>query len=94
MTVSIDIAAAQGSGVILVPADTVRDAGLAPWVMLVRDGKTARQPVSLGLRSSGKVEIRSGVVAGEAILPASATIAEGKRVATTIEATAGPRVNR
>lgn len=94
MTVSIDIAAAQGSGVILVPADTVRDAGLAPWVMLVRDGKTARQPVSLGLRGSGKVEIRSGVVAGEAILPASATIAEGKRVATTIEATAGPRVNR
>lgn len=103
MTVSIDIAAAQGNAVILVPADTLRDAGLAPWIMVVRDGKTVRQPVSLGLRGSGKVEIRSGVVAGEAILPASATIAEGKRVtttagatavATTMEATAGPGINR
>ena len=91
MTVSIDIAAAQRSGVILVAADTVRDAGTAPWVMLVRDGKTLRQPVSLGLHGSGKVEIREGLTSGDSVLPAGATIPEGKRVSATIKTTTDPR---
>ena len=81
MTVSIDVAAAQRANIVLIPADTLRDAlSATPWVMVVRDGETRRQNVTLGLRGTGKVEVREGVAAGEALLPAAATISEGRRV--------------
>lgn len=81
MTVSVDITSAQRQDVVLVPADSVRDiATAAPWIMLVREGKTQRQPVRLGLRGSGKVEISEGIAAGDALLPASASLPENRRV--------------
>lgn len=81
MTVSIDIEAARRPDALSLPCDSVREAGGQPWVMTVRDGRTVRQPVKLGLRGAGRCEIADGLAVGEAVLPASATLGEGRRVA-------------
>lgn len=83
MTVSIDIEAARRASALMIPADTLRDAnGAQPWVMLVREGETRRQPVRLGVRGAGKIEVLEGVMAGEAVLPASLNLPENRRVRT------------
>ena len=82
-TVSIDIASAHRADTLIVPADVIRDqASGQPWVMVVRDGVARRQPVKLGIRGAGRVEILDGVVAGEALAAASQNLAEGRKVST------------
>ena len=82
MTVSMDIEVARRSGVVIAPADAVRDAvGGAPWVLVVRDGVAVRQPVAVGLRGDDRFELASGVAAGEALVPAgNPAIRPGQRV--------------
>ena len=83
MTVSIDIASAHRADTLIVPADVIRDlASGQPWVMVVRDGVAQRQPVKLGIRGAGRVEILDGVVAGEALAAASQALADGRKVST------------
>lgn len=81
MTVSIDIEAARLPDALSLPCDSVREAGGQPWVMAVRDGRTLRQPIKLGLRGAGRCEVTEGLSEGEAVLPASAMLGEGRRVA-------------
>jgi HlyD family secretion protein len=81
MTVSVDIEAARRADALIVPFDTVREAGGAqPWILVVRDGRAQRQAVRLGVRGAGKVEILDGIAIGEALLPAAANVPEGRRV--------------
>lgn len=83
MTVSIDIEAARSAQAVIVPAEVVRGLDQAqPWVMVVRDGRTRRQPVRIGVRGGDSVEILEGVAAGDALLPATADTAEGRAVRT------------
>jgi HlyD family secretion protein len=82
MTVSVDIEVARRLRTLVLPTDAVHNgAGAEPWVMLITDGHANRQPVKLGLRGGGKVEILSGIQAGDQVL-ASVTerIADGARV--------------
>ncbi len=81
MTVSIDIETARRPDALSIPCDSVREAGGPPWAMAVRDGRTVRQPVRLGLRGAGRCEVLAGLNEGEAVLPASAALGEGRRVA-------------
>lgn len=83
MTVSIDIETARRSDALLVAADAVNDASSTqPWVMLVRDGKTQRQTVRLGVRGAGKLEILDGLAAGDVLVPTALKLPEGRRVRT------------
>jgi HlyD family secretion protein len=86
MTVSIDIETGRKASATQIPADSLRDTASAkPWVMVVRDGKTLRQPVSLGLRGSGRVEILDGLTPDDIVLPASTSLPEGRRVRATVD---------
>jgi HlyD family secretion protein len=82
MTVSVDIEVARRPGATLVPLDAVHDAHApAPWVLKVEDGRVQRQPVRLGLVSSGWCEVLSGLREGDLVVPqASSTLADGARV--------------
>lgn len=81
MTVSIDIEAARRGDAVLAPLEGVRDAQTAaPWVLVVRDGVAVRQTVRLGIRGDSVVEVLEGLAAGEALIPARANVAEGRRV--------------
>lgn len=81
MTVSAEIRVGEKTGALTLPSDAVRDAaGAQPWVLVIADGQATRRPVKLGLRGTGRVEILDGLRAGEAVIPVTAGIAEGKKV--------------
>lgn len=83
MTVSVDIEVGRQSAALAVPLDAVRDADTPqPWVWRVSaQGRLARVPVSLGLRSGAWVQLTTGVAAGDRILAAAGgDWREGQRV--------------
>lgn len=81
MTVSADIEVERHRGTLALPADAVRDtAGPAPWVLVVRKDHAVRQPVKLGLRGEGSVEILDGLAEGEEVVPAASAIKAGQHV--------------
>jgi HlyD family secretion protein len=81
MTVSVDIETARRTATLVLPARAVRDAvSQAPWVMRVRDGRAAKQPVRLGLRGATSVEILDGLAEGDTVVPANAGIVTGQKL--------------
>lgn len=82
MTVSIDIEVARRLRTLVLSTDAVHNGtGADAWVMRVADGHINRRPVKLGLRGGGKVEILSGIQAGDQVLASATTrIADGARV--------------
>ena len=80
MTVSIDIEVAAKADALVIPAAAVRELqSRRPWVLVVRDGRAARQPVQLGARTAGQVEVLSGLAAGAEIVT-TPDVAAGARV--------------
>lgn len=81
MTVSVEMIVGSREDALVLPSEAVREAdGAAPWVLLAEDGVARRQPVKLGLRGVGLIEILDGVKEGaQAILPA-APVLDGDRV--------------
>jgi len=82
MTVSVDIEVARRANTLLLAAEAVHDSGsTAPWVMKIDGGKARRQPVTLGARGTGKVEILQGLQAGDLVISSiNGKVPEGKRV--------------
>jgi HlyD family secretion protein len=81
MTVSVDIEVARRPQAITLPAATLRDAGTgAPWVMKVADGRAVRQPLVIGLRGLGTVEVLRGLQPGDLVLAATAKVKPGQHV--------------
>ena len=81
MTVSVDIEVARRSDALTLADSSVRDIlSNSPWVMAVKDGRTRKQGVRLGLRGNTRIEIVEGLVEGDAVVGASSALAEGKRV--------------
>jgi HlyD family secretion protein len=82
MTVSVEVQGASRNDVVMVPTEAVRDAASAqPWVLVVKDDRAVKKPVSIGLKGEGKTEILTGVEPGDAvILPAATPVAPGERV--------------
>lgn len=78
MTVSVDILAGARNGVLTLPADALHP---GDWVLVVREGRLARQPVRLGARGAGTVEVLEGLGEGDKVVPAGRNVAkEGARV--------------
>jgi len=72
MTVSVDIDVARVANAVLVPGDALHDADTAsPWVLKFDGRRVRRQPVKLGLRSSGLAEVLEGLRAGDRVTPAA-----------------------
>lgn len=68
---------------VVVPASAVDESGVTPVVTVVRDGKAHVRPVTLGLRQAEteRVEIVSGVAAGDVLIVGSARgVADGTPV--------------
>ena len=68
---------------VVVPTSAVDESGVTPVVTIVRDGKAHVRPVTLGLRQAEteRVEIASGVAAGDVLIVGSARgVADGTPV--------------
>lgn len=94
MTVSVDIETARRTAAVVVPSAAIEDAASArPWVLVVRDKRAVKQFVALGLRGDARVEVLSGLAAGERVVPVSKVgVKAGERVRATVVAApaAGP----
>ncbi|MFM9879130.1 MAG: efflux RND transporter periplasmic adaptor subunit [Burkholderiaceae bacterium] len=87
MTVSIDIETARRTATVVIPTSALEDAATdQPWVLVVRGNRAVKQFVTLGLRGDTRVEVLTGIKAGEGVVPVSKTgVKAGQRVrATTV----------
>lgn len=86
MTVSVDIEVERHAGALALRAEAVRDFGSShPWVLQVNGGHAERQPIELGLRGEGWVEIRAGLKEGDLVVPAeNIAIKPGRRVRAVV----------
>ena len=93
MTVSVDIEVARSANAVVIPTDAVRDAaGAQPWVLAVKERRATRQPVKLGLRGDGRVEVLQGVAPGDLLIPSTnAAIVIGQRVRAVATSRGGAR---
>lgn len=94
MTVSVDIEVARRARVLTLAADAVRDAATpTPWVLVARAGRAMRQPIRIGARGDGVVEVAEGLAEGELVVPAiQAAVGEGKSLrAAAMSAREGKR---
>ena len=82
MTVSVNVETGRDPQAMVVPAGAIRDPATGPWALVVRGGKTVRQPVTLGLRGDGAVQVTSGLEPGEAVVSPAAAVGPGRRVRT------------
>jgi HlyD family secretion protein len=86
MTVSVDIEVDRHANALALPAEAVRDAtGAQPWVLQVKDGRAVRQPVKVGLRGEGAIEILGGLAAGDLVVAGgNSPVNPGRRVRATL----------
>lgn len=82
MTVSVNVEAGRDPQALVLPASAIRDPGADPWALVVRNGRTVRQLVELGMRSDGTVQVLSGLAPGEEVVAASSPVEAGRRVRT------------
>ena len=88
MTVSVNIETDRRAKALVIPNDALANVKEdSAEVLLLRDGKTQRQVVKLGLRGLSASEVLSGLSAGDEILvDATVSLADGKRVRTALQA--------
>ena len=68
MTVSLNIETVRRDQVLLVANQAIHDIDRSPWVMLVRNGKTSRQAIQLGMHGADLSEVVSGLQAGDTLV--------------------------
>ena len=85
MTVSVNVETARRDSALSIPNDAVLGAadGRAT-VLAVRNGRTQRVPVELGLRGLTQSEVTGGVTAGDVVL-ADPTFIPGRRVRVRLQ---------
>lgn len=62
MTVSLELITAHAPNALIVPSQSIRDLNTSsPWVVKIEQGKTVKQPITLGIKGIGHTQILSGV---------------------------------
>ena len=79
MTVSAEVVLAQKQAALSIPGNALREAGERKYVLVVRSGTALEQDVRTGVQSLQRVEIVSGLSAGEAVI-VDVKVRAGQRV--------------
>lgn len=82
MTVSVDIEVGRRPQALLIPADALRELrGEDAHVLKVEGGRAVKQPVRIGARDEGMVEILDGLAPGDQVIPgASVAVKDGQKI--------------
>ena len=68
MTVSAEVVVAQKQSALSIPGSALREAGERKYVLMVRAGTAQEQDVKIGVQSLQRVEIASGLNAGDEVI--------------------------
>mgnify|MGYP001378689365 FL=1 len=68
MTVSVEVVVAQKPNTLTIPAGALREAGERKYVLAVRSGAAQEQDVRIGVHSLQRVEVLSGLAAGDEVV--------------------------
>ena len=68
MTVSAEVVVAQKQNTLTIPASALREAGERKYVLALRSGAAQEQDVKIGVHSLQRVEILSGLAAGDEVV--------------------------
>lgn len=79
MTLSLSVTTASKDSTLTVPAAALVGGGDKPRVRLIADGHIAERPVTVGLRTLERVEILSGLAAGDQVLLDPSSVQPGQR---------------
>ena len=79
MTVSAEVVVAQKQNVLAIPGNALRESGERKYVLLVRAGTAHEQDVKTGVQSLQRVEIVSGLNAGDLVI-VDGKVRAGQRV--------------
>jgi len=79
MTVSIDIGAGRKERALTVPTEAVRESAGSHMVQVLREGRVGSTKVEIGIRTASRIEISSGIAAGDTVL-LTRGIEDGARV--------------
>ena len=82
LTVSVNVETGRDPQALVLAAGAIRDPGSSPWALVVRDGRASRQPVTLGIRGDGRVQVLTGLAPGEWVISPAAEVGPGRRVRT------------
>jgi len=89
MTVSVEVMVAQKQNALTIPGVALREAGDRKYVVVARSGAAQEVDVKLGIRSLQRVEIVSGLSAGEQVV-IDERIRAGQRI-RAVETVPAPR---
>ncbi len=89
MTVSVEVMVAQKQNALTIPGVALREAGDRKYVVVARSGAAQEVDVKLGIRSLQRVEIVSGLSAGDQVV-IDERIRAGQRI-RAVEAAPAPR---
>jgi HlyD family secretion protein len=96
MTVTVTVETGRRQDARVVPNDALLAADTPqPFVLAVRNGRVARQPVTLGLKGMALSEVTAGLNVGDRVLAAAAdhqNLPEGTRVRVSAEPLPAPGV--
>ncbi len=81
MTVSIDIEVARKDRARVIPASALRETDGRAFVQRIDDGRLVAVPVTIGIRGGARVEVLSGLDAGDTVV-LTRGLADGARVRT------------
>jgi multidrug efflux pump subunit AcrA (membrane-fusion protein) len=91
MTARVRVVLGRRQGVVTVPVEAVVRQGGRAAVFVVEEGVARARPVTLGLSDGVRVEVRTGLRAGEAVVVAGQeSLRDGVRVRTPQEFRTGP----
>jgi HlyD family secretion protein len=96
MTVDVDIVTLEQPHVLAIPADAVRrDAKNKPFVLVLKDGRTVKRPVTLGPTNDTQAVVKDGLALNETIVAErNIGIVEGIRVTPTTAPLPSPSPGR
>jgi len=81
MTVSVNMETGRKLAAWVLSEGAVEDIGTGrPWVGVVRQGRLERQPVEVGLRAAGYVEILDGLTEADTAVAGAGSLAVGSRI--------------
>lgn len=89
MTVSLELLSQQQAQAMVIPSAALQQSQNQYWLWLAKDGKAARQNISIGQRAADKVQVISGLTNDSQIILSDKPLQAGQKISIHAPSTKG-----